>query len=212
VDQVIRDGVDRLKLLPGVELASAACCVPLEGSFGLGFKIVGRPLEQGPWHGGGSWMTASPGYFEVFKIPVIRGRTFTETDTRSAPAVVIINESMAKEYWKRRSHRRASHHCARGHERVRDGARPTDRRAAADSRDNGLNQDPGPKMFVPQLQIPDAVNALKAGSHQWRGSFDEGTTARRAERCKSSCTSHRPSCLNIRSMRRSSPIDVARTI
>jgi hypothetical protein len=30
----------------------------------------------------------------------------------------------------------------------------------ADSRDNGLNQDPGPKMFVPQSQIPDAVNAL----------------------------------------------------
>ena len=30
----------------------------------------------------------------------------------------------------------------------------------ADSRDNGLNQDPGPKMFVPQGQIPDGVNAL----------------------------------------------------
>ena len=30
----------------------------------------------------------------------------------------------------------------------------------ADSRDNGLNQEPGPKMFVPQAQIPDLVNAL----------------------------------------------------
>jgi ABC-type antimicrobial peptide transport system permease subunit len=30
----------------------------------------------------------------------------------------------------------------------------------ADSKDNGLNQDPGAKMFVPQAQIPDLVNAL----------------------------------------------------
>ena len=43
VDQAIHDGFDRLNRLPGVELASAACCLPLEGGFGLGFKIVGRP-------------------------------------------------------------------------------------------------------------------------------------------------------------------------
>jgi ABC-type antimicrobial peptide transport system permease subunit len=30
----------------------------------------------------------------------------------------------------------------------------------ADSRDNGLNRDPGPKMFIPQAQVPDAANAL----------------------------------------------------
>jgi ABC-type antimicrobial peptide transport system permease subunit len=29
-----------------------------------------------------------------------------------------------------------------------------------DVRDNGLNQDPGPKMYVPQPQVPDPVNAL----------------------------------------------------
>ena len=33
----------------------------------------------------------------------------------------------------------------------------------ADSRDGGLNQDPGPKMFIPQAQVPDAVNALNMG-------------------------------------------------
>jgi predicted permease len=161
VDQAIRDGVDRLKLLPGVELASAACCVPLEGSFALGFKIIGRPLPEGPWHGGGSWMTASPGYFEVFKIPVLRGRTFRETDTRSAPAVVIINESMAKEFWKTGDPIGERLTIARGG--MSAFALEPDRQiigVVADSRDNGLNQDPGPKMFVPQSQIPDAVNAL----------------------------------------------------
>ena len=41
----------------------------------LPFKIVGRELKEGPWHGGGAWMTAAPGYFEVFKIKVLQGRT-----------------------------------------------------------------------------------------------------------------------------------------
>ncbi|HEX8942060.1 MAG TPA: ABC transporter permease [Gemmatimonadaceae bacterium] len=161
VDQAIRDGIDRLRTVPGVELASAACCVPLEGGYGLPFKIVGRPLTDGPFHGGGSWMTASPGYFEVFKIPVIRGRTFTEQDNASAPPVVIINEAMAKQFWKTGDPLNDRLVIGRGG--MKEFAGEPDRQIigiVADSRDNGLNQDPDPKMFVPQAQIPDVVNAL----------------------------------------------------
>ena len=69
VAQLVRDGVERLRAVPGVINASATCCVPLQGGYGLPFKIVGRKSD-GPFDGGGSWMTVSPGYFEVFKIPV----------------------------------------------------------------------------------------------------------------------------------------------
>ena len=95
----MRDGVERLRAFPAWSNASATCCVPLEGGYGLPFIIVGRPLTDGPFHGGGGWMTVSPGYFEVFKIPVKRGRTFTERDDGGAPAVVIINEAMARQFW-----------------------------------------------------------------------------------------------------------------
>ena len=44
-------------------------------------------------------MTVSPGYFEVFKIPVKRGRTFNERDTSASTPVAVINEAMAKQYW-----------------------------------------------------------------------------------------------------------------
>ncbi len=57
VEQMVRDGVERLQALPGVEIASATCCVPLEGGYGLPFTIVGRPLQDGPFHGGGAWLT-----------------------------------------------------------------------------------------------------------------------------------------------------------
>ena len=44
-------------------------------------------------------MNTSPGYFEAFKIPILRGRDFTDRDVAGAPGVVLINESMAKKYW-----------------------------------------------------------------------------------------------------------------
>jgi predicted permease len=162
VDQVIQAGVERLRNLPGVVNASAACCLPLEGGYGLGFKIVGRPLEAGRTNQGGvEWMTVSPGYFEVFKIPVIRGRTFTTLDTKASPPVVVINEAMAKRHWKTGNPLNDFLTIGRGG--MKEFAAEPDRQIigiVADSRDDGLNQAPEPKAFVPQAQVPDAVNAL----------------------------------------------------
>jgi len=144
-------------------VASAACCLPLEGAFGLPFKIIGRPLENGPFHGGASWAPVSPGYFDVFKIKVMRGRAFRETDNGPAPAVVIINESMAKQFFKGQDPIGQRLTIARGG--MREFADEPDREiigVVADSRDDGLNQAPDSKMFVPQAQIPDAVTVLNA--------------------------------------------------
>jgi macrolide transport system ATP-binding/permease protein len=43
----------------------------------------------------------SPGYFDAMGIPLLRGRNFRETDGEAAPAVVIINERMAGQFWPR---------------------------------------------------------------------------------------------------------------
>ena len=161
VDQMIRQGEERLRALPGVEAASAACCLPLEGGYGLPFHIIGRATENGPWTGGGSWTTVSPGYFQVFKIPIIKGRGFTDRDDAAAPPVAIINESMAKQYWKTGDPLADRLTIGRGI--MREFAAEPDRQiigVVADSKDNGLNQDPGPKMFIPQAQEPDLVNQL----------------------------------------------------
>jgi putative ABC transport system permease protein len=161
VDQVVRDGVQRLRALPGVESASATCCIPLEGGYGLPFKVVGRPLDNGPFHGGGAWMTVSPGYFEVFRIPVKRGRTFNDRDNRLGPPVVIINEAMAKQFWKTGDP--LTDRLVIGRGVMREFADEPDRQivgVVADSRDSGMNREPGPEMFIPQGQVPDLVNAL----------------------------------------------------
>ena len=41
----------------------------------------------------------SPDYFPLFKIPVLRGRDFTEADDTKAPRVALINETLARKYW-----------------------------------------------------------------------------------------------------------------
>jgi putative ABC transport system permease protein len=158
---MVKDGVRRIKALPGVVEATAACCVPLEGGYGLPFVIVGRPLTDGPFHGGGGWVTISPGYFESFKIPIRRGRAFTERDDSRAPGVVIINESMAKRYWAQGDP--LSDRLTIGRGVMREFKDEPERQiigVVADVRDGGLNNDPGPKMYIPQAQLPDAANAL----------------------------------------------------
>jgi predicted permease len=161
VEQIVRDGSQRLRELPGVVNASATCCVPLQGGYGLPFTIIGRPTTDGPYHGGGGWMTVSSGYFEVFKIPVKRGRTFTDRDDRLAPPVVIINEAMAQQFWGDRDPLADRLTIGRGV--MREFAAEPDRQiigVVGNTRDGGLNSDPEPAMYIPQAQVPDAVNAL----------------------------------------------------
>jgi len=161
VEQVVRDGVERVKSIPGVVNASAACCVPLQGGYGLPFTIIGRPLTDGPFHGGGSWMTISPGYFEVFRISIKRGRSFNERDNGTGAGVVIINEAMARQYWPKGDP--LNDRLVIGRTVMREFKDEPDRQivgVVADSRDGGLNNEPGPKMFIPQAQVPDAANAL----------------------------------------------------
>src|SRR5262249_33499437 len=79
VTGLVQTGLERLRALPGVVAAATTCCVPLDGNGFLPFDIVGRP-QSGTKHEQAGWTQASPGYFDVFKIPVLRGRTFTDRD------------------------------------------------------------------------------------------------------------------------------------
>jgi hypothetical protein len=97
VTQLLRDGRDWLNALPGVELAAAGFWLPIDVEDGTGFQIVGRPVEKGCC--GSQWMSITPGYLSLFRIPVLRGRDFMENDIADAPHVALINEAFARKYW-----------------------------------------------------------------------------------------------------------------
>jgi predicted permease len=161
IERLVQQGAERLNALPGVELASATCCVPLEGGYGLPFKVMGRPLKAGPFHGGGGWKTVSPGFFEVFRIPAVRGRTFTERDNHAGTPVVIINETMAKQFWPKGDPLQDRILIGKGVMPQLD-AEPVRQiiGIVADQRDGALNQDPRPEMYLPNGQVTDAIQAL----------------------------------------------------
>ena len=110
MNQLVRDSQRRVEALPGVVAFASTCCLPLEGGFGLPFIIEGRPLTDGPLTAEPAIARLSPRYFDVFKIPLLRGRMFTDHDDGGAQPVVLINEGMAKKYLAERGSRGPAHH------------------------------------------------------------------------------------------------------
>ena len=161
VDQLVRAGAERLRALPGIEAVSTTCCVPLEGGYGLPFEIVGRPVEASANNGAG-WYTISTGYFDVFRIPMLRGRDFTDRDSGGAGGVVIINQAMAKQFWPQGDPLTDQIVIGKGvGPAFNEGPRQVIG-IVGDVRDGALNQEPQPAMYVPFAQVPDGVTALNS--------------------------------------------------
>jgi putative ABC transport system permease protein len=162
VAQLGRDGVERLKAIPGVEDAVFTCCLPNAGQFGLPFTIVGRPVDNQKNSPGSGWMSTTPGYYGTFKIPILRGRDFSDQDTGSSTPVVLINQTLAKKYFPNQNP--VGQQIVIGH-----GVGPQFEEPArvivgvvGDTQEGGPGRDPGPLVIVPQSQVTDGLTALNA--------------------------------------------------
>ncbi|HEY1903966.1 MAG TPA: ABC transporter permease [Terracidiphilus sp.] len=162
VAQLVRAGRERLNAIPGVEASASACCIPLEGGFGLPFTIVGRPPAKPGQGTGAGWMSASPGYFDVFKIPILQGRAFKDSDSTGAPGVVLINRAMAKQFWPKEDPVGQQIVIGKGVGPEFEEPARLIIGVVADVHDQGLNRDPFPLMIVPQAQVTDGMTALNA--------------------------------------------------
>ena len=96
---LLRSTLDTIRAIPGVEAAGATCCVPLQGSWGETFKIVGRDDGGRPFTSGADMTIGTAGYFDVFEVPVLRGRAFTERDDAGSAPVIVINRALADRWW-----------------------------------------------------------------------------------------------------------------
>jgi putative ABC transport system permease protein len=162
VAQIIRQGTERIKSIPGVAEAAAGNGLPLQGAFGMPFDIVGRPKGNAPFSGGAQYYSVSWSYFDALKIPLLRGRMFTDHDDASALGVVIINEAMAKQYWPQGDPLRDRLQKAPG--AGPPFAEPPRQIVGivGNTRDGGLNRDPFPTMYIPLAQMPDGETALNS--------------------------------------------------
>jgi len=160
VAQLSREGRQRLNAIPGVEDSAFTCCLPIQGQFGLPFTIVGKPVDPSKGPPGAGWMSASPDYYKLFKIPILRGSEFTDQDTAGAPGVAIINEALAKEYFPKENP--LGQQIWIGHTVGPEFEEPPLQivGVVGNTHDGGLGRDPGALMIVPDAQVTDGVTKL----------------------------------------------------
>lgn len=92
--------LERLRARPGIQAIGFATYLPMGGlANGWSFLIEGRPPLPVGTYNMAQYRPVSPGYFETIGIPLLRGRWFTPSDTAESPWVVVINNSLAREYW-----------------------------------------------------------------------------------------------------------------
>jgi MacB-like periplasmic core domain len=106
VEDVVRDvrhmgrGLRRMRALPGVTSAAAVDSVAVIGMprGGTVFHRLGTPelpLNERPY---ATIRVVAPGYFRTLRIPVRRGREFTESDDANPAAGFVVNEAFARTY------------------------------------------------------------------------------------------------------------------
>jgi putative ABC transport system permease protein len=157
--QLVRDGVERVTELPTVVSAAAAAFAPFEADWSLRITIAGRPLD-GPYHAMAGWRVVSPTYFEVLKIPTIRGRSFTDRDDGDSPNVVVINQSMAHQFWPTADPLNDRLWVGKGAGPEFDEPPRQIVGIVGDVRDGALDKEPRATVYVPMAQLRDDVTAL----------------------------------------------------
>jgi putative ABC transport system permease protein len=86
-----------LRGIPGVQLAAATSRLPLlAGNSTRGLAIRDLPADAQP---SADYRTASPDYFGVMGIPILRGRAFADADREERPPVAVVSSSAAQQFW-----------------------------------------------------------------------------------------------------------------
>jgi len=98
--QFFDQAVEKIAAVPGVQSAGMISFPPFTGlGAGTGFTIVGQPPPlpgQGPVT---DVSVCDNGYFTTMRIPLVRGRFFSEREMHERSNVVIINEALARRHF-----------------------------------------------------------------------------------------------------------------
>ena len=85
--------------LPGVQAATISSAIPLNPSRRSPMLPEGQPIVPFGQRPILNIQTISPDYARVLRVPLLRGREFTDHDNADAPGVAIVNEAVVRRYW-----------------------------------------------------------------------------------------------------------------
>ncbi|HXX17621.1 MAG TPA: ABC transporter permease [Candidatus Eremiobacteraceae bacterium] len=151
-----RELLRRMRAIPGIELAAITSDLPttdlkLKDAQAIdALAIEDRPVESS-LDLRAERIRISPDYFKVMQAPLLRGRFFTEGDEDGKQPVAIIDETTARKYWPTRDPLGRL---------LRFGQDPTQPGMTVvgvvkDIKNDGLDTDGVPHIYVPLYQSPD---------------------------------------------------------
>jgi putative ABC transport system permease protein len=141
--------LERVSTLPGAQAVGFVDALPLAGGNYLSFAIEGRATQPTDRTPDAEHRVVSPGYFRAMGIPLVRGRLLTEQDNAQAPVATVISETAARRYFPNED--------PIG-KRVNFGNPQTAPwrtivGIVGDVRNEGLNAEPNPQMYVSFAQV-----------------------------------------------------------
>jgi len=142
----------RIQAAPGMQ--DSACAAPLpikDGQINLPFQIAGNPPLPAGAANIADYVTASPRYFSVMRIPLLRGRLFNASDSPSSPPVALISAALARRYFANQDP--LGRHMVFGFPLNGPASREIVG-VVGDVHDVSLGKKPGAMMYVPFAQAP----------------------------------------------------------
>jgi len=144
------EAVRRAAALPGVESAGAVNVPPLGGTTDWSYAIEGYVPRAGESEADDQFRRATAGYFRTLRIPVVRGREFSEGDDAKAKLVMLVNEAWVRRFFPGQD--------VLG-KRLQMGSDKSPWRTVigvvGDAHDKGLDQPTPPVLYAAQAQMPD---------------------------------------------------------
>jgi putative ABC transport system permease protein len=95
--QFEEDLLARLRTLPGVADVTASVGLPASRAMGASLHIRGRSVDTGLPEVG--YNSVAPGFMRMMGIPIEAGRDITELDRAGMTGAILVNTTMARQYW-----------------------------------------------------------------------------------------------------------------
>ncbi len=153
----------RLEAIPGVASAAAVSNLPTQLVADLSFDIIGRSKDRKDAHGDEKYIGITPHYFDALRVPLVSGRSFTQSDSHGSAPVVIVNQQFVRTYFK--GENPIGQHIHIGAMMGPDFADQVREivGVSGDIKQTGLDQPTPGVMYLPAAQLPDRETQMFNG-------------------------------------------------
>src|SRR5262249_18121048 len=97
IARFFKRAIERVRAVPGIESAALVRAVPFSGNGGtVGYVVEGKPVAGPAQMPQARFHIVTQDYFKTMRIPILRGRDFTDRDDLQSPLVSVVNETFAR--------------------------------------------------------------------------------------------------------------------